>query len=191
MAERTSALAGHDAPRRFGLIGPGGPGVRLTERRLASLWLVAGWPDRLGAAGAVAAEAAGVSAAPGPGASATGPGGTLMRVEPLKWLLASEEETARPELASADGTVLELGHARTAIHVSGPRARDLMARMVPLDLRPDRFPEGSVAGTVMHHVAVTVLARDDGFDILSLRSHALSLWETLLGSASQFGVEIT
>lgn len=190
MAERTSALAGHDAPRRFGLIGPEGPGIRLTERRLGSLWLIAAWPDRLAAAGAGAAQAAGVDAAPGPGASATGAGGTLMRVEPLKWLLASEAEVPRPGLDAADGTVLELGHARTVIHVSGPRAGELMARMVPLDLRPARFPDGAVAGTVMHHVGVTVLARGGDFDLFVLRSFGLSLWETLIESASQFGAEI-
>ena len=190
MAERVSALAGHAAPRRFGPIGEHGPGIRLSERRLGSIWLVAAWPDRLDAAGAVAAGAAGVDAAPGPGASATGLGGTLMRVEPLKWLLIGEGEIARPEVVSADGTVLELGHARTVIHVSGPRAGELMARLVPLDLRPGRFPDGAVASTVLHHLGVTVLAREGGYDILVLRSFGLAVWETVIETATQFGVEI-
>ena len=132
----------------------------------------------------------GVDAAPGPGASATGPGGTLLRIEPLKWLLISEDEIDAPALDAADGTVLELSHARTVIHVSGPKALDLMARMVPLDLRPATFPEGSVASTGLHHMGVTILARDGGFDILVLRSFGLALWETLVDSASQFGAEI-
>ncbi|HUF87131.1 MAG TPA: sarcosine oxidase subunit gamma family protein [Thermohalobaculum sp.] len=190
MPERASPLEGHDAPRRFGPTGPDGPGVRLSERRLASVWLIAAWPDRLAAAGAAAAKAAGVEAAPGPGASATGEGGTLMRVEPLKWLLIGEAETARPGLDPADGTVLELGHARTVLHVAGPRAVELMARLVPLDLRPAKFPEGAVAGTVLHHVGVTILARDGGFDLLVLRSFGLAVWETLIDTAAQFGAEI-
>lgn len=190
MVERVSALAGHTAPTRFGLIGPEGPGVRLSERRLESLWLIAAWPDRLGPTGAAAAKAAGVKAAPGPGTSATGQGGTLLRIEPLKWLLISEAETPRPALDPADGTVLELGHARTVIHVAGPRAAELMSRLVPLDLRPGRFPEGAVAGTVLHHVGVTVLAREGGYDILVLRSFGLALWELLLETAAQFGAEI-
>jgi heterotetrameric sarcosine oxidase gamma subunit len=189
MVERASALEGQNAPRQFGLTGPGGPGIRLSERHLASLWLIAAWPDRLAETGAAAAKAAGVDAAPGPGASATGKGGTLLRAEPLKWLLVSEDEIARPALDAADGTVLELSHARTAIHVSGPKALDLMARMVPLDLRPAAFPEGSVANTGLHHVGVTILARDGGFDILVLRSFGLTVWETLVESAAQFGAE--
>lgn len=190
MPERASALEGHTGPRRFGLIGPDGPGIRLSERRLASIWLIAAWPDRLAEAGAAAARAAGADAAPGPGASAGGKGGTLMRVEPLKWLLVSEGESPRPRLDAADGTVLDLGHARTVIRVSGPRAVELMARMVPLDLRPTAFPEGSVSSSVLHHVGVTVMARDGGFDLLVLRSLGLAVWETLVESAGQFGAEI-
>lgn len=190
MPERVSALEGHTAPRRFGLIGKGGPGIRLSERHLGSAWLIAAWPGRLAQAGAAAAGAAGAEAAPGPGVSATGSDGTLMRVEPLKWLLISEAETPRPGLEPADGAVLELGHARTVIHVAGPRAADLVARMVPLDLRPAKFPDGSVASTALHHVGVTILARAGGYDILVLRSFGLAIWEILSETAAQFGVEI-
>lgn len=190
MVERVSALAGHAAPTHFGLIGPEGPGVRLAERRLASIWLVAAWPGRLGQAGAAVARAAGIEAAPGPGASATGAVGTCLRIEPLKWLLLGEREIARPVLDAADGTVLELGHARTVIHVSGRRAAELMARMVPLDLRPAKFPEGSVASSALHHVGVAVLARGGGFDVLVPRSFGLAVWEVLVESAAQFGAEI-
>ncbi|MFQ5564999.1 MAG: sarcosine oxidase subunit gamma [Paracoccaceae bacterium] len=190
MVERASALEGYNAPRHFGLIGASGPGIRLSERPLASLWLIAAWPERLAETGAAAARAAGVDAAPGPGASATGSGGTLLRAEPLKWLQIGEDELARPALDAADGTVLELSHARTVIHVSGANALDLMARMVPLDLRPAAFPEGSVANTGLHHVGVTILARDGGFDIFVLRSFGLAVWEMLIESAAQFGAEI-
>ncbi|HSF94644.1 MAG TPA: hypothetical protein VLA52_06410 [Thermohalobaculum sp.] len=190
MVERASALEGHNSPRRFGLIGGTGPGIRLSERPIASAWLIAAWPERLAETAAAAAAAAAVDAAPGPGRSATGKGGSLLRIEPLKWLLVSEAETPAPALDAADGTVLELSHARTVIHVSGPKALDLMARMVPLDLRPAAFPDGAVATTALHHIGVTLLARDGGFDILVLRSFGLAVWETLIDSAAQFGAEI-
>jgi sarcosine oxidase subunit gamma len=190
MVERASAVDGHNAPRRFGLMPGTGPGVRLSERPLASAWLIAAWPERLLEAGAAAAVAAGVEAAPGPGRSATGAGGTLLRTEPLKWLLISEADIPAPAHDEADGTVVELSHARTVIHVAGPKALDLMARMVPLDLRPQAFPEGAVASTGMHQIGVTVLARDGGYDILALRSFGLAAWEILIESAAQFGGEI-
>ena len=191
MVERASALQGHDNPRRFGVIGADGPGVRLTERRLDSAWLVAAWPERLAQTATVAAKAAGVDAAPGPGQSATGSTGTLLRTEPLKWLLISETPVERPPLDGADGTVLELGHARTVIHIAGPALADFMARMVPLDLRPQAFPDGAVANTGMHHMGVTLLARDGGIDILVLRSFGLAAWDALIEVAAQFGGEIT
>ena len=190
MVERASALEGHDTPRQFGPIGADGPGIRLGERPVTSLWLIAAWPERLTQTGAVAAQAAGVDAAPGPGASATGPGGTLLRIEPLKWLLVGEDNIPQPALDATDGTVLELSHARTVIHVAGPNAIDLMARMVALDLRPAAFPDGAVASTGLHHVGVTILARGGGFDIFVLRSFGLAIWETLIESAAQFGAEI-
>lgn len=190
MVERASALEGHNAPRRYGLVGPDGPGIRLSERPVRGIWLISAWPDRLAQTAAAAAKAVGVSEAPGPGNSATGPGGTLMRTEPLKWLLISEDEIPAPDLPEADGTVLELGHARCVIHVSGPRVLDLMARMVPIDLRPARFPEGAVASTALHHVGVTILARGGGYDVLVLRSFGLAIWEHLAESAAQFGAEI-
>jgi heterotetrameric sarcosine oxidase gamma subunit len=190
MVERTSALEGHNTPRQFGPIGQDGPGIRLHERAISSLWLIAAWPERLAQAGAAAAQAAGVDTAPGPGLSATGPNGTLLRAEPLKWLLVGEGEIAQPALDATDGTVLELSHARTVIHVAGPSAVDLMARMVSLDLRPAVFTDGSVASTGLHHVGVTILARDGGFDIFVLRSYGLAIWETLIESAAQFGAEI-
>jgi sarcosine oxidase gamma subunit len=62
--------------------------------------------------------------------------------------------------------------------------------MVPLDLRPVAFPDGSVSNTGLHHVGVTILARDGGFDIFVLRSFGLAIWETLIDSAAQFGAEI-
>jgi len=190
MVERASALEGHNAPHKFGLVGAGGPTITLTERPITSVWLIAGWPDRLAAAGKAAAKAAGVPAAPGPGASATGPGGTLLRTEPLKWLLVGEGDIPRPALDEADGAVLELGHARTVIHVAGPRAAELMARMVPVDLRPAKFAEGAVASTTLHHLGVTIMARADGYDIFVLRSFGLAVWEHLVDAAAQFGAEI-
>jgi len=190
MVERASALEGYNAPRKFGLVGAGGPGIRLSERSVRSVWLISAWPDRLAEAGAAAAEATGVAKAPGPGESVTGKGGTLMRTEALKWLLVSEAEMPRLAMDEADGTVLDLGHARTVIHVVGPRAADLMARMVPLDLRRAKFPEGSVASTVLHHLGVTILARADGYDIFVLRSFGLAVWEHLVDAAAQFGVEV-
>lgn len=185
-----SALAGHLAPRRAGPIGEAGPALHLSERPIGALWQVAAWPGHLGEAGTAVARAAGAAEAPGPGMAVLGAQTVLMRTEPLKWLLLADGPLARPEVAAADGTVLDLGHARTAIRIEGPATADLMARLVPLDLRARSFPEGRVASTGLHHMGVTLYRRSGGIEMLVLRSFALSVWETVLEGATPFGLEI-
>ncbi|HUF55602.1 MAG TPA: hypothetical protein VMM55_03480 [Thermohalobaculum sp.] len=189
MVARRSALEGHLGPGRRGLDVPE-PGVRLSERRAGALWQVTAWPDRLGDAGAAAAAEAGVEAAPGPLRAAFGDGAVLMRTEPLRWLIVAEAEMAAPALDAEVGTLLDLGHARTILQIEGPEARALMARLAPLDFRPDAFPEGTVATSAVHHVAVTMLARGDGFDLLCFRSFGLALFEHVAEIAGQFGLEV-
>lgn len=189
MTARSSALHGHTDPRRHGLI-TDAPGLTLTEAPIASLWQFSAWPQTLAEVGAVAAAAAGLAAAPGPGRAGFGARGTLLRTEPMKWQWLAEEAVPAPVLAPELGTVLDLGHARTRVHVAGPAAADLMARLVPLDLRPARAPEGTVASSLMHHLGVTVLVRAGGYDLMVIRGFGLALWEHVLEVGAQFGVEI-
>jgi len=190
MVEPRSALDGHLAPGRHGSGPAAGPGIRLAERRIAALWQVAAWPDRLDAAGAAVARAAGAESAPGPLRAVDGTAARAMRIEPLKWWLVAEAPLARPEIEPAEGTVLDLGHARTVLRLEGPALGDLMARLVSLDLRDAAFPEGAVAATGMHHVGVTLTRRAGGIDLYLPRSFALSLVDYLLETAAQFGIEI-
>jgi heterotetrameric sarcosine oxidase gamma subunit len=105
-------------------------------------------------------------------------------------LIVAERDLARPALDPACGTVLDLSHARTVIRVEGADAADLMARLLPIDMRPVSFPEGSVATAGLHHVGVTVLAREGGFDLLVPQTFARSLFEHVVEIAAQFGVAI-
>jgi heterotetrameric sarcosine oxidase gamma subunit len=190
MVTPVSPLEGHLAPGRSGLVTGAGPGIRLSERRIASLWQVAAWPGRLSQAGAAAAAAAGAPEAPGPGRSAAGGTATLMRIEPLKWWLVAGADLDRPALDGQDGTVLDLSHARTVIRVEGPATEALMARLAAVDLRERAFPEGAVAATGMHHVSVMLHRRAGGIEIHVFRSFALSLWEHIGEVAAQFGAEV-
>ncbi len=185
MADRASALEGHYSEGRFGTEGE--PGVTLCEVRAPTVHQIAAWPQTLAAVGARAAAAVGAAAAPAPRAAATGPGGALLRVEPLKWWIV---EAPAPELSPEEGATLDLSHSRTWLRVSGPRAATLLNRHLPLDLRESPFPVGSVASTAFHHVGVTLWRSEAGFELFLPRGFALSLWEMLLESAAQFGVEV-
>lgn len=181
MVERISALAGQAMPLSFG------PELTLSERRLGAIWQLAAWPDRIADAAARAAALAGADAAPGPRRAIAGSAASLLRTEPLKWLLVSETDEPPPDLGDA-GTAVDLSHARTVIRIEGAAMPELMARLMPLDTRPDAMPEGSVATSGLHHIAVTVHLRDGGADLYAFRSFGLSLWEHVIETADQFAV---
>ena len=78
------------------------------------------------------------------------------------------------------------------IRVTGPRARDLLAKGCPLDLHPSLFAKGACAQTVMAKAGVLIHAVDDGptYDLYVLRSFAEYLWRWLEDAAQEYGVAV-
>lgn len=171
---RVSALTGHYKPGRFEADGV--CGVTLAEVPGLCLQQMAAWPDTLQAVGKRAAEQV-----------AQHEQATLLRIEPLKWWLVG---CGTAELSAEQGTALDLSHSRVQVRVSGDKAVDLLNRHLPLDLREQAFPAGSVASTGFHHVGVTLWRSEAGYELFLPRGFALSLWELLRESAEQFGVEV-
>jgi heterotetrameric sarcosine oxidase gamma subunit len=159
----------------------------LSEVRQLVLYQLAAWPDTAEAVGARAAGMAGADAAPGPCAVAVGSKGALLRIEPLKWwLYGAQAQEIDPE----SGAVLDLSHSRAQVRVAGPQARECLNRLVPLDLRPQSFPVGTVAATAMHHVGIALWRSDEGYELFLPRGFAASLWQVLFDTAVQFGVDV-
>ncbi len=48
----------------------------------------------------------------------------------------------------------------------------------------------SVASSVIHHVGVTVWRSSEGYEMFIPRGFALTLWETFVEVAEQFGLEV-
>ncbi len=187
-AERVSALAGHYHTGRFGAKGVNGAaGVVLADVHGLVLHQVAAWPQTIDAVGSAAASAVGAKSAPGPGAAATGKTGSLLRIEPLKWLVYA---TLAPSLPVEQGVILDLSHSRTHVRIHGDQAVALLNRHLPLDLRENSFPVGAVASTAFHHCGVILWRSGEGYELFLPRGFALALWEMLVESAQQFGVEV-
>ena len=185
MAKRQSALA---SVYHRGIYGqPGEPGVRLQEITDLNLVQIAAWPDMLESAAKGVAPAIGPDRAPGPGYAVSTERGTALRVEALKWWLL---DCGIPPLDAETGVTLDLSHSRTRILVSGPEASVCLNRLLPLDLRPDRFEVNQVASAGIHHVGVTLRRSDAGYELFIPRGFAVSLWELLVETAEQFGLEI-
>ena len=193
MLEKFSALASHYHTGPAGDIGAAGPGVTLHEIRDAGLWQIAGWPETMDAVGETLAELVGADSAPGPLKSAKGAKGTLIRAQPFVWWLIRANEATAAQAMKIDaelGTALDLSHSRAVIRIEGPRARDLLNRGLPTDLRPDSFPEGSFSGGAIHLVGVNLHHRDGGYDLYVSRGFAVTLWEFLTETAAQWGYEV-
>ena len=185
MAKRQSALA---SVYHRGVYGrPGEPGVRLEELPDLNLVQAGAWPDTLEITGRQVAQAIGADKAPGPGHAVSTEQGTALRVEALKWWLL---DCGLPTLDSETNVSLDLSHSRTRILVSGPEASVCLNRLLPLDLRPDRFGVDKVANAGIHHVGVTLWHSDAGYELFIPRGFAVSLWELLVETSEQFGLEI-
>jgi len=185
VVERVSALKGHYEPGRFGE--SGNPGVLVDEIHGLQMWQVAAWPDSMDAVAGKLAAHSDLGAPPGPGRAAVGESVVLLRTGPLKWWWLG---TRAPALDPEAGTVLDLSHSRTRLRLSGPQARACLNRLVSLDLRDASFPIDSVATTTMHHVAVTMWHSTQGLELFLPRGFAASLWQVLLDTAVQFGVQV-
>jgi heterotetrameric sarcosine oxidase gamma subunit len=185
---RISALAGHYHVGKSGILLNGETaGVCLQDVHGLKLYQVAAWANSIDAVGVQVANAVGCDRAPGPCEAAVGTNAAALRVEPLKWWLYGVDA---PDVDAEQGGILDISHSRTQVRVSGPEATTLLNRHLPLDLREQSFPVGSVASTMIHHVGVTLWRSDEGYELFIPRGFALSLWEGIVESATQFGLEI-
>jgi heterotetrameric sarcosine oxidase gamma subunit len=193
MLEKISALASHYHTGPAGDTGADGPGVTLREIRDSGPWQISAWPETMDAVGDRLAGIVGADAAPGPLQSVSGANGTLLRVQPFVWWLTRADAAAAKQAMAIDaeqGTSLDLSHSRTIIRIEGPRARDLLNRGLPTDLRPASFPDGAFVGGAIHLVGVNLHHRDGGYDLYVSRGFAVTLWEFLTETAAQWGYEV-
>lgn len=70
--------------------------------------------------------------------------------------------------------------AWTVLAVSGAEAVDVLARLVPMDLRLAAFPVGRALRTQLNHMNVVILrSGDQAFEIMGFRSMARTAWHEI------------
>lgn len=85
------------------------------------------------------------------------------------------------------------GDGYAVLHLAGPRVRDTLCKLVPVDMHPRTFKIGDVAVTVAAHIGATLRRLEDHadgspvFEIAVFRSLATSFWQALSESAAEFG----
>ena len=117
---------------------------------------------------------------------------------PGQWLAVADAlpegddiESCLRRCVGATASVCEQTDARIVVDVSGPRARDVLAKGIPFDLHPRAFATGDVAMSVASHIAVQLWQVDDSprFRLLVPRGYAASFRRWLGESAAEFGCE--
>ncbi|MEO1091944.1 MAG: sarcosine oxidase subunit gamma family protein [Pseudomonadota bacterium] len=178
----------------------GGGAVRIAELPLRALFSLRGEADRM-------AESVGATLGLTlPGAvreTVRGEGAAALWLGPDEWLLVVEEAEASAKAAALEtalgGThhqLVELSDYYTAIDVRGPRARDLLAKLVAVDLHPTRFGAGDVVATKLAKATTWLwLTEDEGrasgpsFSLFVRRSMADYAWCLLAEAGREWGVE--
>lgn len=132
--------------------------------------------------------------------SATAGERSLLWLGPDEWMLiAPDGEAAR--LQASLGEALTGPHTQavdvsdyyTVITLTGPRGRDVLARLVTIDLHPRHFAKGRVVGTLAASANIVIWLRDEStaagpvFDLIVRWSMADYLWCLLAESGREFG----
>lgn len=181
---------------------PGDVGVRLAEKILPVAVNLRG---DAGDADFVAAVrvALGLEPPTAPNSAAANDSGALLWLGPDEWLAVQHAAAPGSEAALADKlrdalagrhcSVVEVGESLCCIAVSGPRARDLIAKGCPLDLHPRVFGGvGCCAHSHLAKTAITLHQVDDAptFDLYTRRSFADYLWRWLEDAAREYGLAV-
>jgi sarcosine oxidase subunit gamma len=190
-----SALKGLAVPGRYGNTN-GEPGVVVAERLGLGLATVAA---RRGAPVRAAVKSSYGVDLPDDARVGQGPEVSFVGYGPSQWLAVSEtlagDALARDLKQRLKGlaSVSDQSGGRTVLRLSGPHARDVLAKGLPIDLHPRAFGPGSAATSTISLMGVQLWQVDDvpTYDIALFRSLSASFWRWLTASAAEFGYEVT
>jgi sarcosine oxidase, subunit gamma len=122
---------------------------------------------------------------------------TAIWMGPDEWLITAGTRSAatlETELRAAvgeDGAAIDVSAQRTTLRLSGPDAREVLAKGCSLDLHPTVFRKGTAAQTMLGLAGVVLIALDDAgtdYRILVRASFARYLADWLIDAAEEFGV---
>jgi sarcosine oxidase subunit gamma len=194
---KVSALAGLAVPGRYGKP-DGAPGVTIEERHGLGIATVAARKGQAEALTAAVREAYGVALPNGPSV-ARGETVSFIGYGPGQWLAVSGTFAAEAlvhdlgKRLAGLASIADQHGGRTVLRLSGPRARDVLAKGLPIDLHPRSFAAGDAATSTISLMGVQLWQVDDtpAYDIALFRSVSASFWRWLTAAAAEFGYEVT
>ena len=196
MIAELSPLSGIAMPGRHG--NPEGPaGVIIAERVGLGIATLAARRGRGAELATAVAGAYGV-ALPSDSRVARGERAGFIGTGPGQWLAVSEAlayDALALDLAarlSGLASISDQSDGRAVVRISGARARDVLAKGLPIDLDGRVFAPDSAATSSIALMGVTLWQVDDAptYDIVVFRSLAGSFWKWLADSAAEFGFTV-
>jgi sarcosine oxidase subunit gamma len=112
---------------------------------------------------------------------------------PDEWLVVGPEgkqdalqDALRVGLAGAFGSIVDVSANRTVLELRGPKARDLLAHGIPIDLDPRSFGPDRCAQTLLAKAQVIIERRDESvFHLYARTSFAGYVADWLLDAAAR------
>lgn len=109
---------------------------------------------------------------------------------PSSWLAMSESTDLISELSQRAGqlaAITEQSDGLFTLRVIGSHVRDILAKLVPIDLHPSAFPPDAVALTLAGHINVRLWQEEDGaFALCCFRGFAGALHHALAQAGQEF-----
>lgn len=114
---------------------------------------------------------------------------------PERWMVTGPEgedlEQALRAQLGPFAAITDQSDSRTVLRIQGPRTRDALAKLLPIDLHPRAFQPGDAALTVAAHVNVHLWQLDEAptYEVAVFRSLADSFHHALCVAAAEYGVD--
>jgi sarcosine oxidase subunit gamma len=123
-------------------------------------------------------------------------GATALWLGPSEWLIQSttglvEHGRLAAALAGHRHAIVDHGDGQQIIRISGPRARDVLSKLCPLDLDGPDFAPGRCARSILARCGILLHPQPGGaYHIHVGRSFADYAWRLLADAGLEFGVAI-
>lgn len=117
---------------------------------------------------------------------------------PFQWLAFKEgyddgafTHSLRSALGS-NASVMDQSDGRTILRISGPHARDALAKGILIDLHPSAFAPGDTAITTVAYIGAHFWQIDAAptYEFAVFRSFAIAFAEWVIDAAAEFGVSV-
>jgi methylglutamate dehydrogenase subunit D len=88
-------------------------------------------------------------------------------------------------------SVVDQSHGRVVFQITGEKARDILAKGTPVDLRDERFPVGKSAMTQIAHIGAHMTrVAEDTYQISVFRGFSESFMDWLKSQSLMYGVAV-